>query len=74
MVESVKPPLGLRPEMIFLYVSNIERIKEIEAAADRYFASDVPVPEIWWSELRERVAMHNEHRRAFNLKDEAPPC
>jgi len=70
----VRPPLGLRPERVFLYTANIARIREIEVAIGRYMVAGTPVPEEWWDELRTRLAAHNVLAGVSTLKEGLALC
>ena len=51
----VKPPLGLTPRDIAETLFNESRIREIIAAMNRYYDSNMDIPEEWRSELKERL-------------------
>ena len=50
-----KPPVGLRPEDAAEHEANLNRVREIHQAIERYVDGRRPVPEYWIEELKRRV-------------------
>ena len=50
-----KPPLGIAPRNIAEQMFNESRIREIVGAMNRYYDADMPIPQAWTEELKERL-------------------
>lgn len=50
-----KPPLGIAPRNIAEQMFNESRIREIVEAMNRYYDADMPIPQAWTEELKERL-------------------
>jgi len=51
-----KPPLGLQPEFEHEHQANLDRVRQIMAAIERYCGASRPIPEEWFIELQRRVS------------------
>lgn len=53
--EKKEPPLGLKPEKVFEYQCNSERVVAIIEAMKRYAEAEEPIPLEWVTELEKRI-------------------
>ena len=53
--EERQPPLGLEPEFAHEHQANLQRVRQILAAIERFCAASHPIPAGWLEELQRRV-------------------